>query len=39
MDLGTLFGFGLFIKRLRVAFVEIGMFEYHYKNTFYAENK
>jgi hypothetical protein len=38
-EIGTLYGFGLFIKRQRELNDEKGLFEYHYKNTFYAENK
>jgi N12 class adenine-specific DNA methylase len=37
-EIGTLYGFGLFIKREREVYDEKGIFEYHYKNTFYAEN-
>jgi len=39
MEVGSLYGFGLFIKRQREAYDEKGMFEYHYRNIFYAENK
>lgn len=38
-EIGALYGFGLFIKRNREVNDESGMFEYRYKNTFYAENK
>jgi hypothetical protein len=38
-EIGTLYDFGLFIKRQRELNDEKGLFEYHYKNTFYAENK
>lgn len=38
-EIGTLYGFGLFIKRQREAYDEKGMFEYHYRNIFYTENK
>jgi hypothetical protein len=37
-EIGTLYGFALFIKREREVYDEKGIFEYHYKNTFYAEN-
>jgi hypothetical protein len=38
-EIGSLYGFGLFIKREREAYDEKGIFGYHYKNTFYAENQ
>lgn len=39
MKIGKLYGFDLFIRRQREANEERGMFEYHYKNIFYAEGK
>jgi N12 class adenine-specific DNA methylase len=34
--IGTLYGFDLYIRRLRESYEEKGMFEYRYSNSFYA---
>ena len=39
MQIGNLYGFDLFIRRQRETNEEKGMFEYHYRNIFYAEGK
>lgn len=36
-QIGTLYGFNLFIKRQRQAYEEKGMFQYRYFNSFYAQ--
>jgi N12 class adenine-specific DNA methylase len=38
-EIGALYGFSLFIKRQREANGGERMFDYHFHNTFYAENK
>lgn len=37
--IGSLYGFGLYIRRQKEAYEENGMFEYHYSNSFYAQQK
>ena len=39
MKIGSLYGFGLFIRRQRETYDDKGMFEYHYKNILFAESK
>ncbi|HRI19867.1 MAG TPA: helicase-related protein, partial [Panacibacter sp.] len=39
MQIGNLYGFDLFIRRQRETNEEKGIYEYHYKNIFYAEGK
>ena len=39
MKIGSLYGFELFVRRQRETYDDKGMFEYHYKNTLFAESK
>ena len=39
MKIGSLYGFGLFIRRQRETLDSKSMFEYQYRNIFYAESK
>mgnify|MGYP001052450977 CR=1 FL=1 len=36
-QIGTLYGFNLYIRRQQEAYEEKGLFEYHYSNSFYAQ--
>ena len=39
LKIGSLYDFGLYIRREKQAFEDKSIFEYHYHNTFYAESK
>lgn len=39
MRIGNLYGFDLFIRRQKETYMENGLYEYRYRNVFYAESK